>query len=108
MIHYLKNCDPANVMNLDTSLFGNQFTNMHLCYIEKTRIKLNIQMMEQVIKESKETPLHLQAIEYDDNSQDVDLISNMPVICKKSCNTFDIVNNQKFIIKSIDFKENIF
>ena len=48
---------------------------------------------------SKQTPLKLEKLIYDNNSQD------MPIIARKNNKELDISNNDTFIIKKIDIKK---
>ena len=52
--------------------------------------------------------LELQKLKYDDNSQNVKIIPNTPIIARKNSKELDIFNNEMFIIKNIQYeKQNI-
>jgi hypothetical protein len=46
--------------------------------------------------------LYLPKLKFIDNSQDVNLFINMPIISYKNCKAMDIVNNESFKITNID------
>ena len=54
---------------------------------------------------TKLTPLKLNKLSYDPNSQDVTLIKGMPIISRKNTKELGISNNDSFIIKKIDNKK---
>ena len=63
-------------------------------------------MMRQKAKTNKY--LQLDKLIFDDNSQDVRLTNDTPIIARKNYKELDIFNNEQFIIKHIEFdKENI-
>ena len=56
--------------------------------------------MEQVVKQKK-VPLRLQKLSYDKNSQDVELVTCMPIIARVNAKSLDIFNNELFSIVRI-------
>ena len=64
-------------------------------------------MMRKVVAQKKKKPLELKALDYDGNSQDVKLLSGMPVISRINNIKYEIVNNQTFTIKEIQQKNQI-
>jgi ATP-dependent exoDNAse (exonuclease V) alpha subunit len=102
-----KLCDPAHVMFVSKNMFNNKFTDLHLCFTNFKRKNINNIMMRKVVQNSNVQPLMLKALDYDDNSQDVFLLPNMPVICRKTKNKLNIVNNQSLIIEHIDKKKKV-
>ena len=54
-------------------------------------------MMDNKTKNKKY--LELEKLKYDDNSQNVKLVENKPIIARKNCKGLDIFNNEMFIIK---------
>ena len=49
----------------------------------------------------------MEKLTYDNNSQDVKLIPNTPIIARKNCKEFDIFNNEMFVIKKIVYEEEL-
>jgi hypothetical protein len=106
---------PSTINDLDISQFGQQFTYRHLSYTNNKRIEVNKICMEKFIEKqiklakknnkAKPQPLKLSKVEYDKNSQDVELLPNMPIIARVNNKGYDIANNETFTIYSI--KDNI-
>ena len=102
---------PSNINNLTKADFNNDYTNKHICFTNKKRITINKYMMSKFIEDkekktkSKQTPLKLEKLIYDNNSQDVTLLKEMPIIARKNNKELDISNNDTFIIKKIDIKK---
>jgi hypothetical protein len=94
-------------MKLKKETFKTDFADLHLCYTNKKRKELNHMMMDKIVRQKKRTPLKLDALEYDGNSQDVKLVSGMPVICRKTCKDLDIMNNETFTIKEVQHRTNM-
>ena len=68
-------------MFVSKNMFNNKFIDLHLCFTNFKRKNINNIMMRKVVQNSNVQPLMLKALDYDDNSQDVFLLPNMPVIC---------------------------
>ena len=102
-----KKCSPENIPNLTRSDFGDQFTERHLSYTNKTRIAINKKMMDNkvVIKKGKKS-LNLDKLGYDKNSQDVRLLAGMPIIARINMEDMGICNNECFTIKEIQHSKN--
>lgn len=108
-------CNPSKINKLDISQFGNSFTTRHLAYTNNKRIEINEQCMKMFIdeqnelakknKKKKPRTLNLKKLEFDNNSQDVELLPNMPIIARVNNKSLEIANNETFMIISID--ENI-
>ena len=97
---------PQNIGQIKPSDFGSKFTERHITFTNKRRIHINKIMMER--KATKNKYLQLDKLIFDDNSQDVKLIKDTPIIARKNARELDIFNNEQFIIKDIEFdKENI-
>ncbi len=97
---------PENIGKNQPSDFKNKFTERHITLTNKRRIEINKVMMRRKAKTNKY--LELNKLDYDDNSQDVKLTNETPIIARKNYKELDIFNNEQFIIKSIEFdKENI-
>jgi hypothetical protein len=88
-------------MSVEKTNFKSDFTFKHLCYTNKKRIEINDIMMMKRYKAYKKTPLKLSKSEFDENSQDVILCPQVPVIAHVNCKKLDIVNNEEFVIKKI-------
>lgn len=73
---------------------------MNLCYTNKKRIEINKILMDKQIKKNG-AGLKLKANLKNPNSQDVELLENMPIISMKTDAKTGIVNNEMFTIKSI-------
>jgi ATP-dependent exoDNAse (exonuclease V) alpha subunit len=80
--------------------FQNNIRKFNLCYTNKTRIKINKLWMDKQVKKYG-SGLKLKANLKNPNSQDVELLENMPIIAMKTDLKIDIVNNEIFTIKSI-------
>jgi ATP-dependent exoDNAse (exonuclease V) alpha subunit len=104
---------PNNINQLTKSDFNNKYCDRHICYTNKKRITINKFMMDKFISDkerkpkSKQFPLKLEKLIYDDNSQDVALLQNMPLIARKNSKELGISNNDSFTIKKIDNKKEI-
>ena len=100
---------PTNISNLKASDFGNKFATRHICFTNKKRIVLNKWMMDAEVKRKRgKKPLVLEALPFDNNSQDVSLLAGMPVIARVNDINLGICNNETFKIKEIQYaKENI-
>jgi len=97
---------PENIGKIQPSDFKNKITERHISFTNERRIKINKAMMRRKAKTNKY--LELNKLDYDDNSQDVKLIKDTPIIARKNYKELDIFNNEQFIIKNIEFdKENI-
>ncbi len=96
---------PKNIGKLKPSNFGNEFTERHITLSNKRRKHINDTMMTRESFNKKY--LELDKLEYDDNSQDVKLIEDMPIIARKNAKEYDICNNEQFTINKINFDKNI-
>ena len=77
-----------NIMKLKKNEFGNDFTDFHICFTNKTRKQVNHQMMTKMSKHKK--IVKLPAIPTDDRTQDVSLFVGCPVIAKRIVNRKDL------------------
>ena len=92
---------PENINNIKASDFNNKFTDRHITFTNKKRIEINHIMMKMECRKQNKQGLFLEKLHFDDNSQDVLLLENMPVIARKNYKELDIFNNETFIIKEI-------
>ena len=98
---------PENINNITKNTFTNHFTNQHISFTNAKRIEINKRMMDQVVRQKKKMPLRLNKLDYDQNSQNVELLAGMPIIARINAKYFDICNNELFTITKIN-KEFIF
>ena len=98
---------PENINNITKNTFGNHFTERHISFTNAKRIEINKRMMDQVVRQKKKMPLRLNKLDYDQNSQNVELLAGMPIIARINAKDFDICNNELFTITKIN-KEFIF
>jgi ATP-dependent exoDNAse (exonuclease V) alpha subunit len=120
-------CNPETINEVDITQFSetavstrvnpgdNKFTNRHLSFTNNKRIAVNNICMKQFIKSANDkakvnkkkqpTVLKLSKLAFDKNSQDVELLTGMPIIARINCRAYDINNNETFVIKSISDKE---
>jgi hypothetical protein len=92
---------PEHIYNIKINTFGNNFTDRHIAFTNKKRIEINKQMMDQVVKQKNKKPLCLPKLQYDKNSQDVELLAGMPIIARVNAKKYDVFNNEMFIITKI-------
>jgi 5-methylcytosine-specific restriction enzyme A len=77
--------------------------NMHLAFTNKKRIEINKIMMKYKAKEYEgPEKLKLKKLLWDQQSQDLILIPNTPIICKVNNQENNLINNERFIITSIE------
>ena len=104
-------CLPGNIEKIKPSDFANKFTKQHICFTNKKRIEINSLMMK-ANEKKKQKSIRLDQHKYpsgakDPNSQDVYLIVGTPIIAKRTIRsnddpTLSILNNETFVIKSIN------
>jgi hypothetical protein len=95
---------PENINNLTQADFNKKYTKRHISFTNAKRITTNNFMMEQEVKcavRKGKKPLKLNKLEYDPNSQDVQLVSGMPIIARKNSKELNIANNETFVISEI-------
>jgi ATP-dependent exoDNAse (exonuclease V) alpha subunit len=110
-------CNPLTMYKVNPSDFDSKFTMRHLSFTNKKRIEVNNKCMSLFIKQKNEeankkkkkqpTVLKLAKLSYDKNSQDVQLIENMPVIARINCKEYNIANNDTYTITKFE-KDTIF
>jgi hypothetical protein len=106
---HFKLCSDSD--NVKASDYNNEFCDLHICYTNKKRIKLNRIMMDKQIEYQKflarknkkkyKEPLHLPKNMFSSNSQSVDLFVSTPVIAISNLKG-QYVNGEKFIIDNIN------
>ena len=65
---------PENINNITKNTFTNHFTNQHISFTNAKRIEINKRMMDQVVRQKRKMPLRLPKLDYDKNSQNVELL----------------------------------
>ena len=101
-----KMCLEPNKININ-NFKSKGLTMINLAFTHKTRIEVNDICMKAYIKETN--PSKTLEINFDENyehSQNIILCKGMPVVCYETNKNLDILNSQKFSVKSFD-KENI-
>ena len=73
---------PQNIGKIQPSDFGSKFTERHITFTNKRRRHINKIMMRQKAKTNKY--LQFDKLIFDDNSQDVKLIKDTPIIARKN------------------------
>ncbi len=101
-------CKFDNIMNVDTSVLGSKPTDRNICYTNRKRIKINNDIMIEKYKKRKPKQgqfIKLEKLWYDDNSQDVILISQTPIIarCSYKDDNIKIANNEMFYIDKVNY-----
>jgi len=94
-------CRFSNIMNITKSGFKSNFTDRHLAYTNKKRIEINNICMDLRAKNSKKKILFIKKLDGDEMSQDVKLVTKVPIIIKVNDKTLEIVNNEQFVITKI-------
>jgi hypothetical protein len=79
---------PENIGKIQPSDFGSKFTERHITFTNKRRIHINTIMMKRKAKTNRY--LQLDKLIFDDNSQDVKLIKDTPIIARKNYKELDI------------------
>lgn len=108
-------CNPETINEIDIKQFEDKFTSRHLSFTNNKRIAINsIICMNNFIKAEVEkakqnkkkqpTTYKLAKLDFDKNSQDVELLAGMPIIARINCKAHNIANNETFVIKSITDK----
>lgn len=77
-------------------------TYLNIAYTHKTRIEVNDCYMNKFVEKSKDTPIFISKDINNPKTQDVKLLKGMPVICHKTNKALNILNSDRFIIKSIN------
>ena len=98
---------PANINYLKKEDFGNNTSKINICFTNKKRIEINNLKMTRAIKDShiaQSKILKLDKLDYDDNSQYVQLVAGMPIIARKNSKQFNISNNDTFKIHEVRHK----
>ena len=93
---------PNNIEKIKRDDFNNNMTDRHLSFTNDKRISINELMMNKYIKQKKYKPTtDFSKLPYDKNSQNMRLLSGMPIIARKNNKALNIFNNETFTIKQI-------
>ena len=98
---------PDNINNLKKEDFTSKPSNINICFTNKKRIQINNSKMLEAVKKSKMKSsdiLKFDKLEYDDNSQFVQLVAGMPIIARKNTKELNICNNDTYHIHQIKHK----
>ena len=105
-------CKEENISKVKAEDFGKVFTTRHLCYTNIKRKAVNQICMKNFIKAETNrakqsekkipTPIKCKKLDYDDNSQDVELLKGMPIIARVNNKELDIQNNQTYYISKVN------
>ena len=96
-------CLPQNINQVKTTDFTHKKTLTNICYTNKMRTQINHEKMMEAYeankKGSKQKVLELKGYKYSENSQDIYLIKNLPVIARITKDNFS--NNDQFTVKQV-------
>ena len=96
-------CLHQNINQVKKTDFTHKKTLTNICYTNKMRKQINHEKMMEAYeankKGSKQKVLELKAYKYSENSQDIYLMKNMPVIARIT--TDDFSNNDQFTVKQV-------
>jgi hypothetical protein len=96
-----------NIPNLEKSIFSNKETEINICWTNEKRKLINDKYMKLAYKKDRTRYyFRLPKLQYDENSQDVILVRNMPLIAKVNNSKLKLINNDRYIITKIDVDEN--
>jgi hypothetical protein len=96
-----------NIPNLEKTNFNKNETEVNICWTNEKRKSVNDKYMKLAYKKDKTRYyFRLPKLQYDENSQDVILVRNMPLIAKVNNSKLKLINNDRYIITKIDVDEN--
>ena len=83
---------PENIQYIDPSKYGKKLCNINLCWTNKKRKNINANLM----MKHKKDRVHVKVdyLKYDENTQDIYVYSDLPLISRKTCN---IKNGEKSV-----------
>ena len=92
-----------NIPNLTQDNFNEKESDVNICWTNAKRKQINEKYMNAAWKKAKtKNYIKLEKLAYDENSQDVTLVSKTPVIAKVNNSKLDIINNERYTVKKID------
>ena len=98
-------CSRENIPQIDKHQFGKNYCDFNICFTNKKRKEINDKLMKDKYKIRKPKSgkfLKLDKYYFDDNSQDVILMSNSPLISRKTDAELGLIKNEFYSIKKID------
>ena len=101
---HFNNCmNVRNGKNIDLSKFQlKEETYLNICFTNQFRKNINEECMVRFLKENNEkNKITFEPLQYDKNSQKITICEGMPIIARVNEKSFDIVNNEMFIVKQI-------
>jgi ATP-dependent exoDNAse (exonuclease V) alpha subunit len=91
-----------NIEMVKKTDFNSEFTFKHLSFTHKTRMEINEKCMDIAkAKYHHSDWVKLPKSKYDEHSQEVKLLPNVPIIAKVNNKELGIVNNEEFIIDKV-------
>lgn len=101
---HFNNCmNVRNGKNIDLNKFKKQEeTYLNICFTNQFRKTINQECMIRFLEANDEKdPIIFEPLIYDKNSQTMAICEGMPIIARVNEKSFDIVNNEMFIVKHI-------
>ena len=102
-------CKFDNIMNINKKDFNNKMAKKHICFTNKKRIEIN-EMCMQRFKTNDYIKINKNKI--NEQSQDIYIYKNLPLICKVTDEKSTLNNNEQFTVidydnENINIKSNI-
>ena len=97
-------CSDKNIPTISKHNFENKYCDFNICFTNKKRKEINDKVMKDKYKIRKPKSgkfLKLDKFYFDDNSQDVILMSNTPLISRKTDAEHGFIKNEFYSIKKI-------
>ena len=86
-----------NIPNLEKSNFNKNETEINICWTNETRKSVNDKYMKIAYKKDRtKYYFKIPKLQYDENSQDVILVRNMPLIAKVNNSKLKLINNDRY------------
>jgi ATP-dependent exoDNAse (exonuclease V) alpha subunit len=101
LFHMLKE---ENIEQLTANDFGKEQTLYNICFTNNKRKELNETCMKKIKQWKKRAGFELKKLDYDANSQDIEVYKGTPLIARKTTNRLKILNNETFVISKINEK----
>lgn len=98
-------CSASNIPKVEQHQFSKNYCDFNICFTNKKRKEINDKLMKDKYKSRKPKKgkfLKLDKYYFDDNSQDVILMSNTPLISRKTDGERGLIKNEFYSIKKID------
>ena len=98
------------VCDIKITDFAHEWATRHIAFTNHTRKWVNGKMMEVAAKKAsrnKSTILELKALDYEGNSQNVQLCAGTPIVARVNRSDMDLFNNEQYVIKQIKVKKEL-